>query len=132
MVKLSTSSSSSRTAFAWTVAAVSTFSLFSNVDAQGTRTLAKHEPADGKLILSGWLLQDPYPEGLDSPKAFNDRIGYHAGAFQLAQSMPLDNDPFNPGKKIIAELSDLNDGTDASLFMTICEWLIILKDIHPY
>ncbi|KAJ3415569.1 hypothetical protein HDV05_004620 [Chytridiales sp. JEL 0842] len=98
-----------------TILTVST--LFSTVTAQ--RELAKFEPADGKLIFAAWLLQDPYPEGLDSPKAFNERIGYSAGSFQLGQSIPYSDDPFNPGKKIIGELEDLNDGTDASMFLTV-------------
>jgi hypothetical protein len=62
--------------------------------------------------------------GRDSPLKFNTRLGYNAGSFQFAQSIPLAPSPFEPGKFLEVNMTALNDGTDAKLFMTVCEYRV--------
>jgi hypothetical protein len=84
--------------------------------------LQKLEPANGKLILGAWLYTEDEPEGRDNPLKFNTRLGYNAGSFQMAQSIPLAPNPYEPGKFLDANMTLLNEGTDATLFLTICEY----------
>ncbi|KAJ3218026.1 hypothetical protein HDU67_006726 [Dinochytrium kinnereticum] len=57
---------------------------------------ARLEPADGKVILSGWIDTEDKPVGNDKPSLFNSRIGRMAGAFQLTQDIPLAPNPYAP------------------------------------
>ncbi|KAJ3402018.1 hypothetical protein HDU80_005514 [Chytriomyces hyalinus] len=90
--------------------------------------LGKLEPAEGKLLFGAWVDTSSIPiSGGDSPGAFNDRIGFHASAFQFYQHLPLkppvDGPPdydvpnHNPDGSI--KMSVLNDGTNAAMFLTI-------------
>ncbi|KAJ3111945.1 hypothetical protein HDU96_005121 [Phlyctochytrium bullatum] len=84
-----------------------------------SRPLARLEPPDGKIVLGAWLNTEDMPGARDSPRAFNERIGFNAGSFQLSQQMPLADNPFIPGDKLYANMSLLDDRTNASLLLTI-------------
>ncbi|KAJ3111512.1 hypothetical protein HDU96_005643 [Phlyctochytrium bullatum] len=85
----------------------------------GPRRLARLEPADGKIILGAWLDTEDRPGARDTFLGFNQRIGFNAGSFQLSQQMPLADNPFIPGDKLYANMTLFNEGTNASLFLTI-------------
>jgi hypothetical protein len=71
--------------------------------------LAPLEPANG-VILGTWLDTAP---GQDTPRAFNERLGYNAGMFMLAEDFPLD---FNKPPPV--ELIDAT-GTNAIYYLTV-------------
>ncbi|KAJ3417406.1 hypothetical protein HDV05_004871 [Chytridiales sp. JEL 0842] len=77
------------------------------------------EPPNGKLYLGAWLFTDDHPDGRDTPADFNRRIGYNAAAIQKAQSIPLAPNPFSPGEFLSANMTALNDNTNAALFLTV-------------
>ncbi|KAJ3227076.1 hypothetical protein HDU81_006948 [Chytriomyces hyalinus] len=90
--------------------------------------LGKLEPADGKLLFGAWIDTSSIPiSGGDSPGAFNERIGFHASAFQFYQHLPLkppvdgppDYDVPNHNPDGTFKMSLLNDGTNAAIFLTI-------------
>ncbi|KAI8832190.1 hypothetical protein BC829DRAFT_93744 [Chytridium lagenaria] len=90
------------------------------VHSQTQRQRARLEPEDGKIILSAWLDTESKPDANDRPSKFNSRIGYPAGAFQLTEEIPLAPNPFIPGDFNYVNMSLLDDGTDAALFLTVC------------
>ncbi|KAI8851003.1 hypothetical protein BC829DRAFT_388245 [Chytridium lagenaria] len=85
----------------------------------GPRTRARLEPADGQIILGAWLDTENRVGANDRPSLFNQRIGRNAGSFQLAEEIPLRPNPFIPGDFLFSNISLLDEGTDASLFMTV-------------
>ncbi|KAJ3107795.1 hypothetical protein HDU97_003143 [Phlyctochytrium planicorne] len=80
---------------------------------------ARLEPDDGKIILSAWLDTEDKPEARDRFSAFNNRIGFLAGAFQLSQRIPLAPNPFSPGSFLDANMTLFDEGSNAALFLTV-------------
>ncbi|KAI9339534.1 glycoside hydrolase superfamily [Zopfochytrium polystomum] len=84
--------------------------------------LGLYEPADGKVILAAWVdPEDPRssPSGGDSPSAFNSRLGLNAGAFSLAQNIPLSISPYT-NANITADVNLVQaTNTDAIFIVTV-------------
>ncbi|KAI9322008.1 hypothetical protein DFJ73DRAFT_966909, partial [Zopfochytrium polystomum] len=74
-------------------------------------------PTVGKFVLGAWVNYEEYPDSLDTPATFNKRLGYNVGSFQVRQSIP----PIvrADGTKHLVNASIFDDGTDASIFITI-------------
>ncbi|KAI9344055.1 glycoside hydrolase superfamily [Obelidium mucronatum] len=90
--------------------------------------LAKLEPPTGKLVFGAWLDTSNGPvSGGDSHASFNKRIGFNTGAFQLWQMLPPrpavegppDYDLSNHNPDGTVNLDILNEGTNASIFLTV-------------
>ncbi|KAJ3332629.1 hypothetical protein HDU76_013584 [Blyttiomyces sp. JEL0837] len=75
-------------------------------------------PGDNTFILGSWLNINEYAPDFDSPSSWNSRTGYPTGSFQFRQSIPPIVDP-GTGLPVLINLGWLNDGTDASVFVTI-------------
>ncbi|KAJ1555118.1 hypothetical protein HK405_003201 [Cladochytrium tenue] len=89
--------------------------------------LAPLEPADGTVILGGWLDTSNTPTGHDSPASFDSRLGIRAGAFELAQNIPVTvapSPPYPNNTLLYANLTDLSEHTDATVFLTVCECFV--------
>ncbi|KAJ3194433.1 hypothetical protein HK101_002702 [Irineochytrium annulatum] len=75
------------------------------------------------MIYGAWLYTQDDPtgqgQGLDRPSKFNSRIGFNAGVFQLSQGIPIMDTTVNPPLNHTADLSVLDDNTDAALFLTV-------------
>ncbi|KAJ3061171.1 hypothetical protein HDU98_002900, partial [Podochytrium sp. JEL0797] len=94
-----------------------------------SRVKSKLEPNDGQLILAAWI--DTYSNyswgslsGKDSPGQFNKRLGWNASAFQFAQNIPPTpvtslNGTIVPNLFYIANMTSLDDATDAALYLTV-------------
>ncbi|KAJ3159199.1 hypothetical protein HK101_001111 [Irineochytrium annulatum] len=69
------------------------------------------------LSQGGWLFTDYFPpeaaQPFDSNGQFNARLGYRAGGFQIAESVPLKDE------NNAANLNNWDDGTDAFIFLTV-------------
>ncbi|KAJ1555119.1 hypothetical protein HK405_003202 [Cladochytrium tenue] len=90
-------------------------------------SLAPLEPADGTVILGGWLDTSDSPAGHDSSSSFDSRLGIHAGAFELAQNIPVTvapSPPYPNNTLLYANLTDLSEHTDATVFLTVCECFV--------
>ncbi|KAJ3010351.1 UNVERIFIED_CONTAM: hypothetical protein HDU68_002177 [Siphonaria sp. JEL0065] len=90
--------------------------------------LGKLEPPAGKLLFGAWVDTSNAPvSGGDSHSAFNKRIGFNTGAFQVWQMLPPrpvhdgppDYDAVNHNPDGTINLSILNEGTNASIFLTV-------------
>jgi hypothetical protein len=58
--------------------------------------------------------------GYDRPSKFNKRLGYNAGSFQFEQNIPPRRNPWTAAREpMYANVSYLDDGTDASIFITV-------------
>ncbi|KAJ3057155.1 hypothetical protein HDU99_007292, partial [Rhizoclosmatium hyalinum] len=87
------------------------------------------EPAAGKIIFGAWLDNSNAPvSGGDTPLAYNSRIGFNAGAFQLWQNLPprpvaeapaSDYAASNHNPDGTIDLTGLNDKTNAAVFLTV-------------
>ncbi|KAJ1567943.1 hypothetical protein HK405_004200, partial [Cladochytrium tenue] len=84
--------------------------------------LSLYEPPDGTAILGAWVdTADPTTSasGGDTPSKFNSRVGFNAGAFELAQDLPLAVSNFT-GEQLTANLSMVQaTGTNAIFFVTV-------------
>ncbi|KAI9358874.1 glycoside hydrolase superfamily [Zopfochytrium polystomum] len=105
-------------AFAFAAAAVAVAAAASSVVA-----LAPNEPESG-VILGAWLYTADDPSlpdiGYDRPSKFNQRLGLNAGAFQFEQNIPLKKNPYTAAHEdMVANTTYLDDGTDASIFITV-------------
>ncbi|KAJ3015746.1 UNVERIFIED_CONTAM: hypothetical protein HDU68_012584 [Siphonaria sp. JEL0065] len=94
-------------------------------------------PPNGKIVFGAWLDTSSGPvSGGDSHAAFNRRIGFNTGSFQLWQDLPprppkVDTDLGNHNSDGTIKLSVLDDGTTASLFLTIYPLdMNIITDAH--
>ncbi|KAJ3021276.1 UNVERIFIED_CONTAM: hypothetical protein HDU68_009708 [Siphonaria sp. JEL0065] len=82
-------------------------------------------PPEGKIVFGAWLDTSSSPvSGGDSHAGFNKRIGFNAGSFQIWQDLPpkppkSDTDFGNHNSDGNIKPSVLDDGTTASLFLTI-------------
>ncbi|KAI9331740.1 glycoside hydrolase superfamily [Obelidium mucronatum] len=93
-----------------------------------TLALTKYEPPDGKLVFGAWVdTSNAHVSGRDSHLAFNKRIGFNAGAFEVWQMLPPrpavsgppDYDLANHNVDGTINLSILNEGTNAAILLTI-------------
>ncbi|KAJ1566666.1 hypothetical protein HK405_008913, partial [Cladochytrium tenue] len=72
------------------------------------------EPPAGSMIFGAWLNTGEYPTDVDSPAAWNTRIGRRTAAFQLRRSIPpAATDP----TVLPVELWD--DNSTAAVFYTV-------------
>ncbi|KAI9326230.1 glycoside hydrolase superfamily [Zopfochytrium polystomum] len=74
-------------------------------------------PAQGQFVLGAWLNYEEYPDSLDTPAKFNQRLGYKAGSFQVRQSIPPIINDDGTNHTVTADV--LDDDTNASIFFTI-------------
>ncbi|KAJ1548532.1 hypothetical protein HK405_002838 [Cladochytrium tenue] len=84
--------------------------------------LAPLEPADGTVIIGGWLDTSDSPAGHDSSTSFNSRLDIRAGAFELGQNIPVTvapSPPYPQNTLLYANLTDLSEHTDATVFLTV-------------
>ncbi|KAI9344067.1 glycoside hydrolase superfamily [Obelidium mucronatum] len=86
---------------------------------------AKLVPPDDKIIFGAWLDTSSGPvSGNDSPSAFNKRIGFNTGSFQIWQNLPpqppkQEADLGNHNADGTIKMSVFDDGTLASIFLTV-------------
>ncbi|KAJ3100713.1 hypothetical protein HDU96_010240 [Phlyctochytrium bullatum] len=78
--------------------------------------LGRLEPPDGKLYFGAWI--DTSPEGKDSPRLFNQRIGRKASVFQMAQTIPVELDPVTKVRRDF-NFSNLDDNSDGVILLTV-------------
>ncbi|KAI9344057.1 glycoside hydrolase superfamily [Obelidium mucronatum] len=90
--------------------------------------LAKLEPPNEKLIFGAWIDTSNGPfSGGDSFAAFNDRIGFNTGSFQVWQMLPPrppvngppDYDLANHNPDGTFNFDLFTEGTNASIFLTV-------------
>ncbi|KAJ3075101.1 hypothetical protein HDU98_009169 [Podochytrium sp. JEL0797] len=90
--------------------------------------LAKLEPADGKLIFGPWWDSSSGPvSGGETPKDFNQKMGFNSGVFQIYQYLPPkpptngkpDYDAVNHNPDGTINMNVFNDGTNAAIFLTV-------------
>ncbi|KAJ1568257.1 hypothetical protein HK405_003122 [Cladochytrium tenue] len=105
------------------VSATATTATASGAATTATRTgLALLEPADGTLILGGWLDTSDTSAGHDTTTSFDERLGVKAGAFVLAQNIPVTvapSPPYPNNTLLYANLTGLAEHTDARIFLTV-------------
>ncbi|KAJ3058468.1 hypothetical protein HDU98_005426, partial [Podochytrium sp. JEL0797] len=85
----------------------------------------KLAPPPGKIVFGAWIdTSTGSVSGNDSTTAFNKRIGYNAGSFQIWQDLPpkpiveaTDLGNHNPDGTI--KMSVFSEGTNASVFLTV-------------
>ncbi|KAJ3383111.1 hypothetical protein HDU84_003813 [Entophlyctis sp. JEL0112] len=88
-------------------------------------SLAKLEPADGRLVFGAWLdTSSDAVSGNDSFAAFNRRIGFNAGAFQVWQDLPPTpivnaTNLANHNADGTLRMDVFSEGTDAAVFLTV-------------
>ncbi|KAI8830223.1 glycoside hydrolase superfamily [Chytriomyces cf. hyalinus JEL632] len=95
---------------------------------------AKLEPADGKVVFGVWFdgtADTSIYSGNDTAAKVNERLGFNVGSFQMWQSLPLEHKPEmaplqNDDGSINMDM--LNEGTDASLFLTIYPKSLAVND----
>ena len=88
-------------------------------------------PNPGQFVLGGWLNSDEYPESIDTPAEFNNRLGYSVGSFQVRQSIPPMINATD-GSQILVNISSWNDDTDASVFFTLCKFPNIINSGYHF
>ncbi|KAJ3380431.1 hypothetical protein HDU84_005930 [Entophlyctis sp. JEL0112] len=88
-------------------------------------SLGKLEPADGRVVFGAWLDTSSGPvSGNDSFSAFNQRIGFNAGAFQVWQDLPPtpivhETDLANHNADGTLRMDVFSEGTNAAVFLTV-------------
>ncbi|KAJ1568553.1 hypothetical protein HK405_000639 [Cladochytrium tenue] len=112
---ISSSSASSTTAAAVTTTGATTPST--TLSSSGGTLNSNGLPPSGTLALGGWLNWEEYPDSLDTPSAFNNRLGFRASSFQVRQSIPpIINDD---GSEHLVDVSTWDDDTNAAVFFTV-------------
>ncbi|KAJ1569042.1 hypothetical protein HK405_010640, partial [Cladochytrium tenue] len=123
---LATSPSSTGTTTATGVGGVTTTAATTSLDLTATPTAttvpylnSSGLPPAGTFALGAWINWSEYPQyGLDTPAAFNARLGYNAASFQVRQSIPPQVD--SAGNNVTVDVAGtFDDSTDASVFFTV-------------
>ncbi|KAI9337179.1 hypothetical protein DFJ73DRAFT_763505 [Zopfochytrium polystomum] len=73
------------------------------------------QPSPSPFVFGAWLNMGEFPKDVDSPKQWNQRLGFDAAAFEMRMSIPPWTD-----EPIVLQPDRWDDRTDAAVFMTVC------------